>query len=361
MRTTTVRLLVMGALFSAVVCAAELDTPAAYPAPILDNGPPRSEREEYDNKALGLLFHRTLFAEGDPQLAADLIMDPNFINHDVEEASGAQGFANFFLKPQEYSNPNPPAGGGKPHASPPAALLRLFVVTDGDLTMMAYPTREPDLDPGARFASNMFETKHGRVTQWWFSGPTQADMAPGAPRAAPPGPGRPPVAVDFSKWYPQMGDTLVSMQSVIPLGPATSRSQREANKALVWAFFDQFFNKKEYAAAERYLAADLKSHLASQPGGMSLAQYARQNPGKVTADKTDTMLFLLAQGELVDVGWPAPHNGDPGAWYAQNLLRVRGGKIVEWWYSGYPYGAPRQVNPYNRLGYSPSAEAAGRQ
>src|SRR5580700_1384258 len=83
-------------LLGAATLAADEGQPvnaSAYKTPLLDNGPARSDQEEYDNKALGLLFHRTFFAEGDPQLAADLIMDPNFINHDVEESSGGQGFA----------------------------------------------------------------------------------------------------------------------------------------------------------------------------------------------------------------------------------------------------------------------------
>ncbi|MFT3906918.1 MAG: hypothetical protein QM718_11480 [Steroidobacteraceae bacterium] len=364
---------------------------AADMTPILDNGPDVSPNQERANKAMGLMLHRTLFAEGDPQLAADMVMDANFINHDIEEASGGQGFANFFLKPTEYKNPNPRAGGA-PHAASPASLMRLFIVTDNDITMMAYPTREGDLDPGARFASNMMEVKHGRVTQWWYSGPTNSDTsarpaaapggaggppaganAAGAPGAAPgaaaPG-GKPPggaagaapraaeTTPDYSKWYPQMGPITVSMQSIIPLGETTTRAQRDANKKLVATFFDEFFNKKNYAVADRYLSADLKNHIANAPSGKDFAGFAQKNQKKVTADRTDAVLFLLAEGELVDIGWPAPQNGDPGAWYGQNLLRVKDGKIVEWWYSGFPYGSPRTgVNPFNKLGYSPAAQA----
>ena len=360
---------------------------AADMTPILDNGPDRSAREEHANKAMGLMLHRTLFAEGDPQLAADIVMDPNFINHDIEEASGADGFANFFLKPAEYRNPNArPAGA--PHAAGPAALMRLFIVTDNDITMMAYPTQGENLDPGSRFASNMMEVKHNRVTQWWFSGPTNSDMsvpagpppggapgagAPGAAGAGAPPAGAPPAGAppagaapaarradpDYSKWYPEMGPITVSMQSIIPLGATTTRAERDANKKLVADFFDAFFNRKDASAASKYLSADLKNHIAGQPSGKDFVAFAQNNQAKVTADRTDAVLFNLAEGELVDIGWPAPQNGDPGAWYAQNLLRVKGGKIVEWWYSGFPYGSPRAgLNPYNRLGYSARGQAA---
>jgi predicted SnoaL-like aldol condensation-catalyzing enzyme len=341
---------------------------AADMTPILSNGPQRSANEERANKAMGLMLHRTLFAEGDPQLAADIVMDPQFINHDVEEPSGAQNFADFFLKPKEFGNPQAPRGGGARAASP-SSLQRLFIVTDGDLTNMAYPT-EGDADPGRRFASNMMEVKNSRVMQWWFSGPTNMDSSPGAqaarggaaPNGAPPAGGAraggPPTAPDFSKYYPEMGNVTVGMQSVVPLGAATTREQREANKKVVASFVDEFFNKKNYAIADRLLASDLKNHAEGQPSGAAaFAAYAKANPAKVVGIKTDAVLFTIAEGELVNIGYPVMHNDDPGAWFAQNLMRVKDGRIVEWWFSGYPYGSPREVNPWNKLGYNPRAAA----
>jgi predicted SnoaL-like aldol condensation-catalyzing enzyme len=353
---------------------------AADMTPLLSNGPMRSVTEERANKAMGLMLHRTLFAEGDPQLAVDIVMNPQFINHDVEEPSGAQNFADFFLKPADFQNPNAQPSR-PPRAASPQALQRLFVVTDGDLTNMAYPTQGNNEDPGRRFASNMMEVKSGRVTQWWFSGPTNMDSSPGAARAggpgapggAPPagaapgaaarGGGAPPAAQappDYSKWYPEMGNTTVSMQSIIPLGAATSRAQRDANKQVVAKFVDEFFNKKNYAIADSLLAKDLKNHGDGQPSGADFAVYAKANPAKVIGEKTDAVLFMIAEGELVNIGYPVTHNDDPGAWFAQNLLRVKDGKIVEWWFSGYPYGAPRFVNPWNKLGYNPRAAKVGK-
>ncbi|MGC3982191.1 MAG: hypothetical protein QM808_13120 [Steroidobacteraceae bacterium] len=359
---------------------------AADMTPILSNGPGRSEREEYANKALGLLFHRTLFSEGDPQLAADLIMSANFINHDKDEAAGGENFAQFFLNPEKFKNPTPNRSSG-PHTADANALTRLYSVTDGDITMMGYAGMGAG-DPGARFGSNMFETKQGRVTQWWWSGPTNTDMpamtegmnagaaaggmaAGGAPGAAPgaapggapgaaPGGAAPGAAggmaagapastpTDFTKFYPEKGITIVGMPMVINNGKA-SRAERDANKKLVSEFFDEFFNKKNYAVASKYLADNLINHSENQPAGKDFAAYAQKNQDKVTAPKTDQVLFLLADGELVDIGWPSPRYGDPGAWYGQNLVRVKNGKIVEWWFSGYPTGKGRELNPWNDL------------
>jgi predicted SnoaL-like aldol condensation-catalyzing enzyme len=243
--------------------------------------------------------------------------------------------------------------------------------------MMAYPTRDSAEDPGRRFASNMMEVKQGRVTQWWFSGPTNMDMS--APRAAPPPAAAPPngvpagpaansapppgavaatpAAPDYSKFYPQMGNVTISMQSIIPTGTITTREQREANKRLVSSFVDEFFNKKNYAIAEKLVSGSIRNHIAGQPSGAEFVAFARANPEKVAGANTIQVLFLLGEGELVAIGYPVMHNGDPGAWYAQNLARVQDGKIVEWWFSGYPYGAPRFVNPWNKLGYNPRAIA----
>ncbi len=344
---------------------------AADMTPILSNGPGRSDREEYANKAMGLLLHRTLFAEGDPQLAADIIMSANFVNHDLDESSGAENFAQFFLQPKKFNNPSPNAAS-TPRSSTAAQLTRLFSVTDGDITMMAYPGGDDDGDPGEQFASNMFETKQGKVTQWWFSGPTQggtmmAGPPPNAQGMAAAGAGAPPAGAppagaaapagmaagapaprDFTKFYPKAGNTIVGMPMVIPNGTAT-RAERDANKKLVTEFFDEFFNKKNYAVASKYLSAELKSHVKGSSQGNAFVEFAKSNPAKVTAPKTDQVLFLLADGELVDIGWPRVINGDPGAWYGQNLLRVKGGKIVEWWYSGYPDMQPRAANPWNSI------------
>jgi predicted SnoaL-like aldol condensation-catalyzing enzyme len=357
-----IRLAVLALLISGSALAADM-------TPILSNGPGRSDREEYANKALGLLFHRTLFAEGDPQLAADLIMAANFVNHDVDEASGGENFAQFFLNPTKFHNNNP--NRYAPHTTTAAQLTRLFSVTDSDITMMAYPG-EGSGDPGAQFASNMFETKQGKVTQWWFSGPLQGAMGPPpnaqggmtagtSPTSAPNSAGMAaaPVTRDFTKWYPQAGNTIVGMPMVIPNGMAT-RVERDANKKLVAEFFNEFFNNQNYAAASKYLSADLKSHIKDSPQGSAFVDYAKSNKNKVTAPNTDQVLFLLADGELVDIGWPRVINDDPGAWYGQNLLRVKNGKIVEWWFSGYPNGEPHKANPWNSINsISNTREVAG--
>jgi predicted SnoaL-like aldol condensation-catalyzing enzyme len=82
------------------------------------------------------------------------------------------------------------------------------------------------------------------------------------------------------------------------------------------------------------------THVDGAPSGAAFARFARDNRAKVTAPDTRKFLFLMGEGDIVLVGFPVELLGDPGAWYAQNILRVKDGKITEWWYSGYPEGKP---------------------
>jgi len=339
MNRTTIR-----ALMLATACCA-VPALAADLTPILSNGPSLTDRQEHVAKAIALSFDVTLFGESDPQLAADLYADPSFKNHDVEEPSGAQNYANFFLKPKEYGNPNAmPRSGPKVPAA--RAITRLFTITDGDITMMAYPSADPG-DPGGKFASNMMEVKNGRVAQWWFSGPSEGgSMGPppggAAPRrtAAAPAPTTPPPAPDYTQYYPVPGVPTAGMPVIINVGTGT-RAERDANKQLVTDFFNSFFNNNDSSAAQ-YLSPDLKCHVTGCAQGADFAAFATRNKATVTSADTSKVLFLLAEGNLVDIGFPVYVDGDPGGWYTQNLVRVENGKITEWWYSSRARGAPRR-------------------
>jgi predicted SnoaL-like aldol condensation-catalyzing enzyme len=238
---------------------------------------------------------------------------------------------------------------GQPKVAAAGAITRLFVVTDGDMTMMAYPSGGIG-DPGGQFASNMMEVKNDRVAQWWFSGPSEGGMAPAPaafaqkPAAAPAAaaPTSAPKPPDYSQYYPTPGAVTADMPTLINNGTGT-RAERDGNKKLVAAFFDEFFNKGHTAVAAQYLSPALKSHIAGTPQGADFAAFAAQSKVKVTSADTSQVLFELAEGNVVNIGFPVPYNRDPGAWYTQNLVRVENGKITEWWYSSRAPGGPRYI------------------
>lgn len=312
--------------------------------PLLSTGAERTPAQEDFNELTALTWHRNIMG-GDRVLGLSLT-DRNFIQHDVEEPSGSVEFVEFFAQPGGPPGPNggsrAPANAalkaqaeaakaaGKPlpatppkPAAPLALQTRLFAITDGDLTLWAYASRGGD--PGRFFGSNLAEVKSGKVTQEWYSGPTFS--LPADAKAA-----------DPAQWYPGPYPQVANIQFVLPIN-AASTAQRETNKKLVSDFWDAMFVRKE-AAASQLLSPNLRNHIADQPSGAEFATFVRQNPGKVTAPKIDRPLFVMGEGDLVAIAFPVELLSDPGAWYAMNLVRVKDGKIVEWWYSGYPEGSP---------------------
>jgi predicted SnoaL-like aldol condensation-catalyzing enzyme len=330
---------------AALLCCASLPVVAVAAKPILANGPARTQAEEDANENTAFTWHRNVMG-GDRALALTMT-DRKFIQHDVEEPSGSEEFIAFFAQPGGPPGPN---GGvrsaanaalkaqaeadkaaGKPIAMSPGRpeaaktlQTRLAAITDGDLTMGIYASRGGD--PGKAFGSNLYETKNGKVTQEWYSGPTFT---------APPGTTAP---TDYSQWYAPPYRQVANIQFLVPIN-STTRAQREANKKLVSEFWEKFFTKKKDVGG-KYLAADLRNHSDGQPSGAAFAAYARQNTDQVTAPDTHRTLFLMGEGDLVLIGFPVTLLDDPGAWYAQNMVRVKDGKIVEWWYSGFPTGTP---------------------
>ncbi|MGC3979752.1 MAG: hypothetical protein QM808_00650 [Steroidobacteraceae bacterium] len=328
-----------------LACAAALAPITSFAAkPLLSNGPELTQAQEDLNEHLAITWHRNIMG-GDRTLGLSLT-DRNFIQHDVEEPSGSIEFVEFFTQP---GGPPGPDGGprsaanaalkaqaeaakaaGKPlPATPlrpvtaPALQTRLFAITDGALSFWAYGSRGGD--PGRFFGSNLVEVKNGKVTQEWYSGPTFT--LPSDAKAA-----------DPAQWYPAPYQQVANTQFVVPIATATI-AQREANKKLVSDFWDAFFVRKEAAAAQ-LLSPTLRNHIVDQPSGAEFANFARQNPGKVTSPKIDRPLFVMGEGDLVIIGYPVELLSDPGAWYTTNMVRVKEGKIVEWWYSGYPEGHP---------------------
>jgi predicted SnoaL-like aldol condensation-catalyzing enzyme len=136
---------------------------------------------------------------------------------------------------------------------------------------------------------------------------------------------------------------------MIPSGRKSS-AREEANRKLVLAWFDDFWNKGNFDHWPRYLAPDFRNHDPAEPkvGAQALVDWLNQrlqDSGHAKPPpKTQTAhLFVMADGDLVFVAHMGAPNTDPtidpAASFAGNMLRVAHGKIVEWWYTG-PSGAP---------------------
>jgi predicted SnoaL-like aldol condensation-catalyzing enzyme len=107
-----------------------------------------------------------------------------------------------------------------------------------------------------------------------------------------------------------------------------SRSLEDTNKAIVLEAFDTLFNRRDYAAAERFWSPGYIQHSAHiAPGRDGLFNLMRSAPETLRYEHG----LILAEGEHVMVHGRFSGNGRPTAWIAVDILRVRDGVLVEHW------------------------------
>jgi predicted SnoaL-like aldol condensation-catalyzing enzyme len=107
-----------------------------------------------------------------------------------------------------------------------------------------------------------------------------------------------------------------------------SRTKQENNKALVLEAFDTLFNKRDYAAAERYWSPHYIQHSAHITPGReglfnlikSLPPTLKYEPGTIVAEGD----FVIAHGRFSGFGAPAN-------WIAADIVRIQNGILVEHW------------------------------
>lgn len=107
-----------------------------------------------------------------------------------------------------------------------------------------------------------------------------------------------------------------------------SETTEEQNKALVVEAFDTLFNKRDYAAAERYWSRDYVQHSAHiEPGRAGLFNLIRSMPPTLKYEPGR----IVANGEFVIVHGRFSGFGQPRNWIAADIVRVLDGVLVEHW------------------------------
>jgi len=106
------------------------------------------------------------------------------------------------------------------------------------------------------------------------------------------------------------------------------RELEEKNKALVLRAFDTLFNKRDYAAAERFWSPKYIQHSAHiAPGREGLFELVKSAPPPMRYENSLIMAegnFLILHGRFTNVGQPA-------AWIAADIVRIEDGVLVEHW------------------------------
>lgn len=107
-----------------------------------------------------------------------------------------------------------------------------------------------------------------------------------------------------------------------------SESVQEKNKALVLEAFDTLFNKRDYAAAERFWSPNYIQHSAHiEPGREGLFNLIKSLPATLRYEAGP----IVADGEWVIVHGRFSGFGAPANWIAADILRVRDDILIEHW------------------------------
>ena len=107
-----------------------------------------------------------------------------------------------------------------------------------------------------------------------------------------------------------------------------SQTTQEKNKALVLDAFDTLFNKRDYAAAEKYWSRNYIQHSAHiAPGRDGLFNLIRNAPDTLRYEHQ----LIVAEGDYVIVQGRFSGNGRPVAWVAADIVRIENGRLAEHW------------------------------
>jgi predicted SnoaL-like aldol condensation-catalyzing enzyme len=107
-----------------------------------------------------------------------------------------------------------------------------------------------------------------------------------------------------------------------------SESTPQRNKAFVLEAFETLFNKRDYAAAERFWSPKYIQHSAHiAPGREGLFALIRSSPETLRYENQ----LIVAEGDFVIAHGRFTGTGRPVAWVAADVVRFEDGLLKEHW------------------------------
>jgi predicted SnoaL-like aldol condensation-catalyzing enzyme len=107
-----------------------------------------------------------------------------------------------------------------------------------------------------------------------------------------------------------------------------SKTLEKKNKALVLEAFNTLFNKRDYAAAEKYWSPNYIQHSAHiEPGRDGLFNLIRSAPDTLRYEHQLIVAeddYVIAHGRFSGIGRPV-------AWIAADIVRIENGRLAEHW------------------------------
>ena len=107
-----------------------------------------------------------------------------------------------------------------------------------------------------------------------------------------------------------------------------SKTTQAQNKSLVLEAFDTLFNKRDYAAAEKFWSPGYIQHSAHiAPGRKGLFDLVKSLPPTLKYEPGT----IVANGDFVIVHGRFSNFGPPANWIAADILRIEDGLLAEHW------------------------------
>jgi predicted SnoaL-like aldol condensation-catalyzing enzyme len=107
-----------------------------------------------------------------------------------------------------------------------------------------------------------------------------------------------------------------------------TKTTPERNKARVLEAFDTLFNKRDYAAAERFWSDQYIQHSAHIAAGRDgLFNLIRTLPDTLRYENQ----LIVAEGDYVIAHGRFSGHGRAAAWIAADVVRFENGKLAEHW------------------------------
>ena len=105
-------------------------------------------------------------------------------------------------------------------------------------------------------------------------------------------------------------------------------SIEEQNKKFVLEAFDTLFNKRDYAAAERFWSPDYIQHSSNiAPGREGLFDLVKPMPAELRYENA----LAVASGDYVMLHGRFSGFGAPVNWIVVDILRIENGQLAEHW------------------------------
>ena len=107
------------------------------------------------------------------------------------------------------------------------------------------------------------------------------------------------------------------------------RTIESKNKKLVLEAFDTLFNKRDYAAAEKFWSPNYIQHSAHiPPGREGLFNLVKNNPPEMKYEPGT----IVEEGDFVIVhGRFSKHGLGPANWISADIVRMKDGLLAEHW------------------------------